>query len=117
MTQQVDKQFVSSVSPGAGRAGAGGYPCQGVYYTPSGERPKVAMIATHYQIDFSEHYLAELMAERGIGFLGWNTRYRGYEWQFALDQALVDTGVGVRWLKEVAGVETVVLLGTPVAAR
>ena len=29
MTQHVDKQFVSSVSPGAARAGAGGYPCQG----------------------------------------------------------------------------------------
>jgi hypothetical protein len=109
--QTIDKQFVSSVSPGTGRAGAGGYPCQGVYYTPAGTRPRVAMIATHYQIDFSEHYLAELMAERGIGFLGWNTRYRGYEWQFQLDQALVDIGVGVRWLKEVAGVEHVVLLG------
>ena len=69
------------------------------------------MIATHYQIDFSEHYLADLMAERGIGFLGWNTRYRGYEWQFQLDQALVDIGVGVRWLKEEAGVDQVILLG------
>ena len=33
------------------------------------------MIAAHYQIDFSEHYLADYMATRGIGFLGWNTRY------------------------------------------
>ena len=111
MTQHVDKQFVSSVSPGAARAGAGGYPVQGVYYTPAGTRPRVAMISTHYQIDFSEHYLADLMAERGIGFLGWNTRYRGYEWQFQLDQALVDIGVGVRWLKEEAGVDRVILLG------
>jgi hypothetical protein len=107
----VDKQFVSSASPGAGRAGAGGYPCQGLYHTPDGARPRVAMIATHYQIDFSEHYLAEFMAKRGIGFLGWNTRYRGYEWQFALDRALVDIGVGVRWLREQAGVDHVVLLG------
>lgn len=107
----IDQQFVSSVSPGAGRAGAGGHPCQGVYHTIAGTRPTVAMIATHYQIDFSEHYLAELMAARGISFLGWNTRYRGYEWQFQLDQALVDIGVGVRWLKEQAGVEHVVLLG------
>ncbi len=69
------------------------------------------MIATHYQIDFSEHYLADYMATRGIGFLGWNTRYRGYESSFLLDHALVDIGVGVRWLREVQGVETVVLLG------
>ena len=69
------------------------------------------MIATHYQIDFSEHYLADYMATRGIGFLGWNTRYRGFESSFLLDHALVDIGVGVRWLREVQGVETVVLLG------
>ncbi len=69
------------------------------------------MIATHYQIDFSEHYLADYMATRGIGFLGWNTRFRGFESSFLLDHALVDIGVGVRWLREVQGVETVVLLG------
>ena len=69
------------------------------------------MIATHYQIDFSEHYLADYVATRGIGFLGWNTRFRGYESSFLLDHALVDIGVGVRWLREVQGVETVVLLG------
>ncbi|WP_028658695.1 alpha/beta hydrolase [Nocardioides insulae] len=111
MNQQVDKQFVSGISPGAGRAGAGGYPLQGNYFTPTGQRPRIAMIAAHYQIDFSEHYLADLMAERGIGFLGWNTRFRGYEWQFTLDQALIDIGSGVRWLKEEAGVDHVVLLG------
>jgi pimeloyl-ACP methyl ester carboxylesterase len=51
------------------------------------------------------------MATRGIGFLGWNTRFRGFESSFMLDHALVDLGVGVRWLREVQGVETVVLLG------
>jgi pimeloyl-ACP methyl ester carboxylesterase len=69
------------------------------------------MIATHYQIDFSEHYLAEYMAARGIGFLGWNTRFRGFESNFRLPHALSDIGVGVRWLREVQGIETVVLLG------
>ena len=49
------------------------------------------MIATHYQIDFSEHYLADYMATRGIGFLGWNTRFRGFESNFVLDHALVDS--------------------------
>lgn len=107
----ISKTFVSSESPGARRAGAGGMPCQGLYHAPEGVRPRVAMIATHYQIDFSEHYLAEFMAERGIGFLGWNTRYRGYESEFVLDRALVDIGVGVRLLKERFGAEHVVLLG------
>jgi hypothetical protein len=69
------------------------------------------MIAAHYQIDFSEHYLADYMATRGIGFLGWNTRFRGYESSFLLDHALVDVGVGIQWLRSVQGVETIVLLG------
>ncbi|ABK72141.1 alpha/beta hydrolase [Mycolicibacterium smegmatis] len=105
------REFVGLESPTARRAGAGGHPCQGIYYRGVGRKPKVAMIATHYQIDFSEHYLADYMATRGIGFLGWNTRFRGFESSFVLDHALVDIGVGVRWLREVQNIETVVLLG------
>lgn len=108
---EITREFIGLPSPSAERAGAGGHPCQGLYHRAAGHNPKVAMIATHYQIDFSEHYLAEYMAARGIGFLGWNTRFRGYESSFALDHALVDIGVGMRWLREVAGAETVVLLG------
>jgi hypothetical protein len=108
---RVIREFVGLPSPSAGRAGAGGHPCQGLYHRGVGRKPKVAMIATHYQIDFSEHYLADYMATRGIGFLGWNTRFRGFESSFLLDHALVDIGVGVRWLREVQGVDTVVLLG------
>lgn len=110
-TPGVIREFVGLDSPTARRAGAGGHPCQGLYHRGVGRKPKVAMIATHYQIDFSEHYLADYMATRGIGFLGWNTRYRGFESSFLLDHALVDIGVGVRWLREVQGVETIVLLG------
>src|SRR5690348_14468062 len=96
-----------------GRAGAGGRPCQGLYHAPAGgaPAPTVAVIATHYEVDFSEHYLAEHVAARGVGFLGWNTRYRGNGAFFRLDQAVIDIGVGVRWLREQAGVETVVILG------
>jgi hypothetical protein len=107
----VDKTFIGLASPHQHRAGAGGWPCQGIYYTAAGARPRVAMIATHYNIDFSQHYLADYMAARGIGFLGWNTRFRGDEAHFLLDHALADIGTGVRWLREEAGVETVVLLG------
>lgn len=110
-TPGVTREFIGVDSPSARRAGSGGHPCQGIYYRGVGRKPKVAMIATHYQIDFSEHYLADYMATRGIGFLGWNTRFRGFESSFLLDHALVDIGVGVHWLREVAGVETVVLLG------
>jgi pimeloyl-ACP methyl ester carboxylesterase len=107
----VEKAFIGLASPHQHRAGAGGWPCQGIYYTPAGARPRVAMIATHYNIDFSQHYLADYMAARGVGFLGWNTRFRGDEAHFLLDHALVDIATGVRWLRENAGVETVILLG------
>jgi pimeloyl-ACP methyl ester carboxylesterase len=106
-----DREFVGLVSPLAQRAGAGGHPCQGVYHAPAGARPRTAFIATHYNVDFSEHYLAPYLAERGFGFLGWNTRFRGAEAHFLLDHALAEIGVGVDWLREQAGVERVVLLG------
>ena len=54
---------------------------------------------------------APFFAARGYGFLGWNTRYRGAEDQFILEHALVDIAVGVKWLRETAGVELIVLLG------
>jgi pimeloyl-ACP methyl ester carboxylesterase len=110
-TPGVIREFVGVDSPTARRAGAGGHPCQGLYHRGVGRKPKVAVIATHYQIDFSEHYLADYLATRGIGFLGWNTRFRGFESTFLLDHALVDVGVGIRWLREVQNIETVVLLG------
>jgi pimeloyl-ACP methyl ester carboxylesterase len=107
----IERDWVSLESPTMGRAGHGSRPAQGLYHRLAGARPSVAFIATHYNVDFSEHYLAEYLAARGFGFLGWNTRYRGNEPYFALDHALIDIGAGLRWLREQAGVETVVLLG------
>jgi pimeloyl-ACP methyl ester carboxylesterase len=104
-------EFVGLPSPAIGRAGAGGHPCQGIYHRPAGSRPATAFIATHYNVDFSEHYIASYLAERGYGFLGWNTRFRGNEANFLLDHALAEIGVGVRWLREEAGAGQVVLLG------
>jgi acetyl esterase/lipase len=108
----LQQQFVALASPTAGRNGAGFHPCQGLFTRPvEGPGPGTAFIATHYNVDFSEHYLAGPLARRGYGFLGWNTRYRGNEAFFQLDQALIDIGVGVRWLRESAGIERIVLLG------
>ncbi len=106
-----EREFVSMTSATSARNGAGFYPCQGLYFKPKGARPKTAFIATHYNVDFSEHYLGPYMAERGFGFLGWNTRFRGAEGFFLLEHALIDIGAGVRWLREEAGVERLVILG------
>jgi len=107
----VAREFVSLGSPTARQNPAGFNPCQGVLHRGSIDAtPKTAMIATHYNVDFSEHYLGPLMAERGIDFLGWNTRYRGNEAFFILEHALVDIGVGVDFLRE-RGYEQIVILG------
>ncbi|HXX89113.1 MAG TPA: hypothetical protein VEI83_02675 [Acidimicrobiales bacterium] len=111
MPAPVDRTFVALDSPTGHVNGAGFHPCQGVWYRPAGRAPDVAVIGAHYAVDFSEHYLATLLAERGLGFLGWNTRFRNNESWFVLEHALIDVGAGVRWLRETAGVETVVLLG------
>jgi pimeloyl-ACP methyl ester carboxylesterase len=108
---EVEREWVALASPTGARAGHGAHPCQGLYHRPAGARPRVACIATHYDVDFSEHYLAGFLAERGIGFLGWNTRYRGNGAHFLLEHALVDIGAGVRWLRETAGAEVVVAVG------
>ncbi|HEY1448091.1 MAG TPA: hypothetical protein VGF33_06115 [Caulobacteraceae bacterium] len=110
-TRGLDIRFVGRESPTGPRIAAGGHPCQGLYVTAKGARPKTAVIATHYNVDFSEHYLAPLFAERGFGFLGWNTRFRGAEDLFLIEHALIDIAVGVRWLREEAGAETVIILG------
>lgn len=107
----VEREWVSLESATSGRAGHGPLPCQGLYHRAAGAHPAVAVIASHYNVDFGEHYLADLLARRGLGFLGWNTRYRGNEAYFLLEHALVDIDAGVRWLRDEAGVDTVVVLG------
>jgi hypothetical protein len=108
---KVERDWVALESPTMARAGHGTHPCQGLYHRPTGQRPTTAFVATHYNVDFSEHYMADHLAARGFGFLGWNTRYRGNEAYALIETAVIDIGVGVRWLREQAGVDTVVLLG------
>lgn len=107
----VEREFVGLDTPTGARAHHGSHAAQGLYWRPARERPRVAFLAAHYNVDYAEHYLAPLLAARGLGFLGWNTRYRGNEDLFVLEHALVDIGAGLAWLREVAGVEAVVILG------
>ena len=92
--EPIERRFVALNSPTSGRNDVGYHPCQGIYHLRTGSKPKTAAIATHYNADFSEHYLGEYFAERGYGFLGWNTRFRGAEAYFMLEHALIDIGVG-----------------------
>jgi pimeloyl-ACP methyl ester carboxylesterase len=107
----VTRTFVGLPADEALRAGHGSHLCQGLFHAPSNRPvPTTAFIASHYNVDFAEHYLAEPLTGRGFGFLGWNSRFRGNESYFLLDHALADIGLGARWLREL-GVERLVLLG------
>ena len=66
LAAQCDTQFIGLPSPTGPRSEVGGHPCQGIYWTPKGQRPRVALIATHYNVDFAEHYLAPYIASRGL---------------------------------------------------
>ncbi len=107
----IERTFVALESATGRKNPVGFSPCQGLYHHPRGEKPEIAFIATHYNVDFSEHYLGPYMASRGYGFLGWNTRFRGNEPWFLLEHALLDIEAGIQWLKSEAGVKQVVLLG------
>ncbi len=113
MHNEITVQPVELESPTKKRYDHGQYPCRGMYHRPSGIWPKTAIIASHYVGDTAMHFLAEYMARRGYGFLGFNTRYVGatVALGFNLENALIDLGAGVRWLREVADVENVVILG------
>ena len=110
-SNSVVREFVSLESSTGRRNPVGFAPCQGLYHRPEHESPKIAFIATHYNVDFSEHYLGSYLAKLGYGFLGWNTRFRGNEPWFILEHALVDIAAGMQWLREKADVETIVILG------
>jgi pimeloyl-ACP methyl ester carboxylesterase len=111
LERNLDKEFVGIESATANETRYGSSPGQGVYVTPKGKSPKVAVIAAHYNVDFSEHYMAPYIVPQGYGFLGWNTRYRNAEDQFLLEHAVLDIGAGVSWLRRQKGIETIVLLG------
>lgn len=113
MRNNVTSQGVYLESPTKKRLNHGQFPCTGIYHTPEGKKPQTAIIASHPVGNWAQHYLAPYMARRGYGFLGWNTRYQGVPVAtgFTLEHSLIDIGVGVRWLREEAGVKNVVLLG------
>ncbi len=43
--KKVERQFIAIESPMGVRNGAGFHPCQGLYFTPVGERPKIKLPA------------------------------------------------------------------------
>jgi pimeloyl-ACP methyl ester carboxylesterase len=83
--------------------------CQGLLWSSEQFTPTTAILATHYSVDFTEHYMAAPMANLGYAFFGWNTRFRGADEFFSIPEALSDIRAGVEFLR--TRFKRVVLLG------
>ncbi len=85
---------------------------RGLYWTPKNNpRPKVAVIAAHPRVDFSQHYAFPALLRAGYACMGANVRTLGNDMTCVHEQIILDLAAYVRWLKEERGVEKVVWLG------
>jgi hypothetical protein len=85
---------------------------RGLYWTPKAvPRPRVAIVAAHPRVDFSQHYSFPDFLRAGYACLGANTRTVNNDVTCVHEQMVLDIGAYVRWLKEERGIETVVWLG------
>ena len=83
----------------------------GVWWTASGNAmPRVAVIAAHPRVDFSEHHTFPDLLDAGYGCLGANLRSLNNDADCLHEKLLVDLAAYMHWLKE-RGVEKIVLLG------
>ena len=91
---------------------ADGADVRGTWWTPRGNpRPKVAVIASHTRVDFSEHHAFPALLAAGYGCYGANLRSVGNDMDCVHEKLVLDIARHIRWLKEEMGVEKVVLLG------
>jgi len=85
---------------------------RGLYWTATAHpRPKVAVLAAHPRVDFSQHYAFPALLRAGYACLGGNLRTLGNDSSCVHEQIILDVAAYVCWLKEQRGIERVVWLG------
>ncbi|MGE8366279.1 MULTISPECIES: hypothetical protein [unclassified Cupriavidus] len=85
---------------------------RGLYWTPKkNPRPRVAIVAAHPRVDFSQHYAFPGLLRAGYACLGANVRTLNNDMTCVHEQIILDIAAQVRWLKEHRGVEKVIWLG------
>ncbi len=83
----------------------------GVWWTASrNSAPKVAIVAAHPRVDFTEHHTFPDFLDAGYGCLGANLRTVNNDADCLHEKLLVDIAAYMDWLKQ-RGVEQIVLLG------
>ena len=84
---------------------------RGVYWTPKNNpNPKVAVIAAHTRVDFSEHHTFGAILKAGYACLGANVRSLNNDTDCLHEKLVMDIGTYMDWLKE-RGVEKIIMLG------
>ncbi len=82
----------------------------GVLYEPPGERPDVCVYLMHPRGEFSRHYLAPGLTDRGIAVFGHNSRYLNNDTDMVHERLLLDIAAGNRALRD-RGYRHIVLIG------
>ena len=90
---------------------ADGREVRALYWTPGDARPAVAVVAMHPRVDFTHHYAFPALLAAGIGCLGALPRGMGDDTDTIHEDLVLDVAACVRWLRDVARVGTIVLLG------
>ena len=81
---------------------------RGLYWTPRKHpRPRVAVIAAHPRVDFSQHYAFPALLRAGYACLGANVRTLGNDTTCVHEQIILDLAAYVCWLKDRHGTRIV----------
>lgn len=79
---------------------------------PAGDPSRKAVVVIiHPSSNFMGHPLLQALANRGVHAIGLNTRYLQNDTTLIMENALLDLGAGVRWLREQCGYQHVALAG------
>ncbi len=84
---------------------------RGAYWTPGNNpAPRVAVIAAHPRVDFTEHHAFPALLRAGYGCMGANMRSLNNDADCLHEKLVLDIAAYMTWLKE-HGAEKIILLG------
>jgi pimeloyl-ACP methyl ester carboxylesterase len=84
---------------------------RGILYKPAKGKPRTVVIMAHPRADFSTHYSIPFWIDAGFAALGFNTRYLNNDAMMLHENLLLDIAAGIRFLRDEAGFEKIVMLG------
>ena len=84
---------------------------RGILYMPATDKPRTVVIMAHPRADFSTHYSIPYWIGAGFAAFGFNTRYLNNDAMMLHENLLLDLAAGIRFLREEAGFEKIVMLG------